>query len=258
MYPNHLCLVTHWSHVSPLIIYHTPFALISDFPSFKSLPCPFPPSPSDFPLPSLRHLAVVLTSPGAPPQKTSTISIFPNAPLNNMSNSAVSSDSAMSSSPSSPQQLPSPSRLPSYRSSYCGRYHPYGRRVSKGGHRGRSVDLMKTIDMRFDNRASLSLSVVDEEDEYELERPRSGVEGEGEADIESTTAFSPSDEDHQRPRRFGGKRTAGMLVRRRSFTDIVVVRVLFLLPPLLPIFFAHTRCSGIRDTKILTSTLMHS
>lgn len=100
-----------------------------------------------------------------------------------MSSAGISLSCGETRSPS-PQPLPSSSRLPSYRSSYCGRYHPYGRKLPR---KGQEIDLMvsiharvlvnagtaahaherytfsaqKTIDMRYDNRASLSLVNAD-------------------------------------------------------------------------------------------------
>ncbi|GJE85826.1 hypothetical protein PsYK624_019050 [Phanerochaete sordida] len=58
-----------------------------------------------------------------------------------------------------------PLRLPSSHSSCCARYRPYGRRVASY-----ELDPMKTIDMRFydtrdDSRASLCLSVLEEDEE---------------------------------------------------------------------------------------------
>ncbi|KAI0347777.1 hypothetical protein BDW22DRAFT_1424044 [Trametopsis cervina] len=104
------------------------------------------------------------------------------------------------------QQLPPTNRLPSYRSSYCGRYHPYGRRVPR---HGPPIDLMKTIDARCEsNRASISLSVVDEEDEEELDEEEELTEPRGD-----------SDGSHQLSVPHANK---AMLVRRRSFTDLVV------------------------------------
>ncbi|KAI0964035.1 hypothetical protein AcW1_000952 [Taiwanofungus camphoratus] len=53
-------------------------------------------------------------------------------------------------------------RLPSYRHSYSERYHPYSRQKRPG----QTVDLMQTIDLRYDSvpgRPSLSLSVVVED-----------------------------------------------------------------------------------------------
>ncbi|CCM05427.1 uncharacterized protein FIBRA_07644 [Fibroporia radiculosa] len=55
-------------------------------------------------------------------------------------------------------------RLPSYRSSYLERFHPYVRTRAR-----RKVDLMQTVDYRYDHgvpyRPSFALSVVEEEDE---------------------------------------------------------------------------------------------
>lgn len=64
-------------------------------------------------------------------------------------------------------------------------------------------------------------SVVDEEDEYDLE-------GEGEdGDIESTTAVSPSTEGEGYQLSASPHPDKPMLVRRRSITDLVVVRAYF-------------------------------
>ncbi|CAL1701786.1 unnamed protein product [Somion occarium] len=68
-----------------------------------------------------------------------------------------------------------PLRLPSYRASYLGRYHPYSRKSNK------PVDLMKRIDLPFEQsgRLSSALSVVSEEDEYEeaiIEPPANSYE----------------------------------------------------------------------------------
>ncbi|KAI0749165.1 hypothetical protein BC629DRAFT_121998 [Irpex lacteus] len=133
-----------------------------------------------------------------------------------MSSAGTSLSCGETRSPS-PQPPPSSSRLPSYRSSYCGRYHPYGRKLPR---KGQEIDLtfsaQKTIDMRYDNRASLSLSVVDEEDEYDLD-------GDGEdGDIESTTAVSPSTEGEGYQLSASPHSDKPMLVRRRSITDLVV------------------------------------
>ncbi|KAI0076631.1 hypothetical protein K474DRAFT_1707966 [Panus rudis PR-1116 ss-1] len=65
-----------------------------------------------------------------------------------------------------------PLRLPSYRASYLGRYHPYGRKTAHARHQ--PVDLMQTVDLRYEpeypNRPSLALSSVTEEDEAEVVR----------------------------------------------------------------------------------------
>ncbi|KAI0075039.1 hypothetical protein K474DRAFT_1709369 [Panus rudis PR-1116 ss-1] len=62
------------------------------------------------------------------------------------------------------------SRLPPYKSSYLGRFHPYGRKTGHARHR--PIDLMKTIDLRYEpesvHRPSLALSIVTEEDEAEV------------------------------------------------------------------------------------------
>ncbi|KAL4241832.1 hypothetical protein ABKN59_000732 [Abortiporus biennis] len=69
-------------------------------------------------------------------------------------------------SPQSQGRTSYPLRLPAYQSSYLSRYHPYSARKRRHGRfqTQQPVDLMKTVDRRYDGieRPSLTLSVVAE------------------------------------------------------------------------------------------------
>ncbi|PSS05437.1 hypothetical protein PHLCEN_2v3817 [Hermanssonia centrifuga] len=120
-------------------------------------------------------------------------------------------------------KLPYPLRLPAYRSSYLGRFHPYGRRRAYGD-RDCEVDLMQTVDLRYSGggttgdagrRPSVSLvnlhcgtadgaahegsqSVVEEDDEEEdALLVESDVVTDPSEDSQATAAAATHDSDVQ-------------------------------------------------------------
>ncbi|KAI0785028.1 hypothetical protein C8Q75DRAFT_341650 [Abortiporus biennis] len=85
-----------------------------------------------------------------------------------MSTSAT--HSAAGTSPQTQEGRAYPLRLPAYQSSHLMRYHPYGMQKRYRSRADQPVDLMKTVDRRYDEggsreRSSLTLSVVHEVDE---------------------------------------------------------------------------------------------